>query len=86
MRVVSGLLRWLDARFGGLRAVACAQRTEAPMAAVGGAFRVAAPPDHQVPSEEGPTGGFRRRRLCRQFFIAIELASCHSTAEAGMLS
>ena len=66
--------------------MACAQRAEAPITAVGGAFRVAAPPDHQVPLEEGPTGGFRRRRLCRQVFIGIELASCHSTAEAAFFS
>ena len=67
-------------------AVVCAQRTEAPIPAVGGAFRVAAPPDHQVPSEEGPTGGFRRRIFLDDFFIGIELAPCHSTAEEAFFS
>ena len=53
--MVWGLLCPPSGRFGGLRAVACVQRTEAPIPAVGGAFRVASPPDNQVPSEEGPT-------------------------------
>ena len=61
--------------------MACAQRTEAPIAVVGGGFRVAAPFGHQVPSEEGPTGGFRRRIFLDDIFIGIELAPCHSTAE-----
>ena len=79
--MVWGLLCLPSGIFGGLRAVACAQRTEAPIPAVGGAFRVAAPPGHQVPSEEGPTGGFRRRIFLGDLFIGIELASCHSEAE-----
>ena len=68
--------------------MACAQRTEAPIAVVGGGFRVAAPFGHQVPSEEGPTGGFRRRIFffLDDIFIGIELAPCHSTAEEAFFS